>query len=76
MTTQLKPGLLSQKQFVCLVFGLVPGRNFQTLEKGVERLAVTFFDLESHQDTTEIGAVIAVVEQAYVPAITDLHQKI
>ena len=67
---------LLQEKSIGLVVSLVPIGDIDTLQERLKGSAVFFIDLETHEDAPEIGAVIAIVEQADVPAIANLHQKI
>jgi hypothetical protein len=67
---------LFQKQLVGVVIGFVPVTNIETFQKSVKFPGISLVNLEPHQDTTEIRAVVTIMEQADVPAVTYLHQKI
>lgn len=47
-----------------------------TVKKIMKGFMVALVNLEPHQYTPEIGAMITIVEQADVPALTHHHQKI
>ena len=64
------PARLFQKQLIGFVIGLVPVRDLEAFQKCIERSHVSLVDLETHQYPAEVGAVITVVEQADVPAVS------
>jgi len=58
----------TQKQFIRRVFALIPIRVAQLVQESLERRFFLRWDLDADQHAAVVGAVVAVVEEADVPA--------
>gem|GEM_PF-4262123 len=65
-----------QEQFIRRIVGFFPPAVTQTFEEWFEVPALGFRYLQTYQHSTESSTVIAIMEQADIPAVTDLGKEI
>jgi hypothetical protein len=59
----------AEKQLICSALRLLPVAVSQDIEETLKILATIYGDLDSHEDTAVIRAVIAIVKQADIPSL-------